>query len=169
MNRYQLAKIVNWAGRLRSRKRMQKVIYLLQVAGCPLQADYILHHYGPYSHEVARLTDEMVRSGLLGETSEVTSVGEQYAYQLPEATRRKLEDAERGNRSEVSMGAFETKAKLLIAADLKDLEIAATLVYFQRQDGDWSSAAEKTRKFKNLPVDSPLLGRAEALAKRVVS
>lgn len=47
------------------------------------------------------------------------------------------------------MGAFETKAKLLIAADLKDLEIAATLVYFQRQDGDWSSAAEKTRKFKS--------------------
>ena len=67
------------------------------------------------------------------------------------------------------MGAFEPMARLLIAADLKDLEIAATLVYFQRQDGDWLSAAEKTRKFKNLPVDSPLLGRAEALAKRVVS
>ena len=100
MNRYQLAKIVDWAGLLRSRKRMQKVVYLLQVAGCPLQADYILHHYGPYSQEVARLTDEMVRSALLDETSEATTVGEQYAYRLPEATRKKLEDAERSDRSE---------------------------------------------------------------------
>jgi hypothetical protein len=36
MNRYQLAKIVDWAGTLETRKRMQKVVYLLQVAGCPL-------------------------------------------------------------------------------------------------------------------------------------
>ena len=61
MNRYQLAKIVQWAGTLRSRKRMQKMIFLLQAAGCPLDADYDLHHYGPYSQDVARLTDEMVR------------------------------------------------------------------------------------------------------------
>ena len=45
MNRYQLAKIVQWAGTLRSRKRMQKMIFLLKAAGCPLDADYDLHHY----------------------------------------------------------------------------------------------------------------------------
>ena len=69
MNRYQLAKIVDWAGTLETRKRMQKVVYLLQVAGCPLGADYTLHHYGPYSQEVARLTDEMVQTGILTETA----------------------------------------------------------------------------------------------------
>src|SRR5713226_2600892 len=35
MTRYQLAKLVQWAGTLRTRKRMQKVVYLLQLAGCP--------------------------------------------------------------------------------------------------------------------------------------
>lgn len=173
MDRYQLAKLVDWAGgTLHSRKRMQKVIYLLQVAGCGLHADYILHHYGPYSQEVARLTDEMVRTGLLEEMSEPSSIGVQYSYRLPESTRRKLDDYERGHQDTEApdlMTPFRDKAKILVDADLKELEIAATLVYFHRQDGNWSLAAEKTRQFKNLPTESPLLGRAEALAKQVVS
>ena len=77
MNRYQLAKIVDWAGTLETRKRMQKVVYLLQVAGCPLGADYTLHHYGPYSHDVARLTDEMVQASLLVEKTTSNAVGQQ--------------------------------------------------------------------------------------------
>ena len=103
MNRYQLAKIVEWAGTLRARKRMQKLIYLLQAAGCPLDVDYDLHHYGPYSEDVARTTDEMVREKLLGETTETYSYGEQYSYSLTprsidqihryEAEARGLEDA----------------------------------------------------------------------------
>jgi uncharacterized protein len=172
MNRYQLAKIVDWAGTLHSRKRLQKVVYLLQEAGCPLQADYTLHHYGPYSQELARLTDEMVRSSLLEENSETTSFGVQYSYRLPEKTRRKLNEYERSPQSRDSLGimaSFQKKAKSLIDAELKDLEIAATLVYFHRQDGNWSLAAEKTRQFKNLPAGSPLLQRAEDLAKQVVS
>jgi hypothetical protein len=32
MNRYQLAKIVEWAGTLDARKRIQKVVYLLKAA-----------------------------------------------------------------------------------------------------------------------------------------
>ncbi|MFI5455319.1 MAG: hypothetical protein ACHRXM_07680 [Isosphaerales bacterium] len=172
MNRYQLAKIVDWAGTLATRKRMQKVVYLLKVAGCPLEADYTLHHYGPYSQEVARLTDEMVRTNLLEEKSETSPFGVQYSYHLPEATKRKLDDYERSTQSREllrGMLPYEDRAKRLINAELKDLEIAATLVYFRRQDGDWSLAAEKTRQFKNLDAGSPLLHRAEDLAKQIVS
>ena len=38
MTRYQLAKIVDWAGTLDTRKRMQKVVYLLQVVGLPARS-----------------------------------------------------------------------------------------------------------------------------------
>lgn len=55
MTRYQLAKLVEWAGELRSRKRLQKVVYLLQAAGAPIEAEFTLHHYGPYSFDVAQL------------------------------------------------------------------------------------------------------------------
>ncbi len=172
MNRYQLAKIVDWAGTLHSRKRLQKVVYLLKVAGCPLDADYTLHHYGPYSQDVARLTDEMARTRLLEEKSEVSPVGVQYSYRLPETTKNHLDEYEQSPRSRDSLGGmspYEAKAKRLIHADLKDLEIAATLVYFHRAEGDWSIAADKTRQFKNLDQDSPVLRRAEELAKQIVS
>ena len=95
MNRYQLAKIVEWAGTLHSRKRMQKVVYLLQVAGCPLESDYILHHYGPYSPDVARLTDEMARVNLLEELSESNPKGQQYSYRLGEGAKDRITAFER--------------------------------------------------------------------------
>jgi uncharacterized protein len=174
MDRYQLAKIVGWAGTLDARKRIQKVVYFLKAAGCPLEADYTLHHYGPYSQDVARLTDEMVRMKLLEESSQTTRYGLQYSYSLPDATKRKLDEYEQGPQSQKSlacMSPYEQSAKELIKADLKELEIAATLVYFRRQDNDWSVAAEKTRQFKNLDsvASSDLLRRAEELAKRIVA
>jgi uncharacterized protein YwgA len=172
MNRYQLAKIVDWAGTLHSRKRLQKVVYLLKAAGCPLEVDYRLHHFGPYSQEVARMTDEMVRTNLLEESSETSPYGIQYSYRLPEATKRKLDEYEQSPRSQESVSGmlpYEERAKRLIPAELKDLEIAATLVYFHRKDDNWSLAAEKTRQFKNLDDDNPVLQRAEELAKQIVS
>src|SRR3954467_12838841 len=84
MNRYQLAKIVDWAGTLDTRKRMQKVAFLLQAAGCRLDAEYTLHHYGPYSQEVARLTDEMMQARILDERAESNMVGQQFSYSLNE-------------------------------------------------------------------------------------
>lgn len=46
MTRYQLAKLISWAGTLHSRKKMQKVVFMLQAAGCPLDAEFYLHLYG---------------------------------------------------------------------------------------------------------------------------
>ena len=173
MDHYQLAKIVDWAGTLHSRKRMQKLIYLLQVAGCPLDAEYTLHHYGPYAQEVSRLTGVMAQTGLLEEESESTSFGAktQYSYRLAEGVKRRLDEYERSPRGQEalrSLSPYEERAKKLLEADLKELEIAATLVYFRRQVGNWSLASEKTRQFKNLDANSPLLSRAEALARQIV-
>ena len=88
MTRYQLAKLVQWSGTLHSRKRLQKLVFMLQAAGCPLDAEYGLHHYGPYSQEVARLSDEMQRSSLLLEESEPNQVGRQYSYSLTARAQR---------------------------------------------------------------------------------
>ena len=98
MTRYQLGKIVEWAGTFHSRKRMQKLVFLLQAAGCPLDADYELHHYGPYSQDVARLTDGMVREGLLEERMETHPYGEQYSYRLSAESIRQIAEYEAGPR-----------------------------------------------------------------------
>jgi uncharacterized protein YwgA len=151
MNRYQLAKLVDWAGTLRSRKRLQKVVFLLQAAGCPLEADFYLHYYGPYSEDVARLANEMVRENLLEETTTGSSPYEQYNYQITESTREQIAELEaspRGAPMLQELARFEAKASSLFTADVKQLEYAATIVYFYRQNPDWSEAVEKAVTFK---------------------
>jgi uncharacterized protein YwgA len=171
MTRYQLAKIVGWTGTVHSRKRMQKLIFLLQAAGCPLETDYDLHHYGPYSQDLARLTDEMVREKLLEERVEAHPYGERYSYALAEASRRQIDEYEagpKGAQTAAQIAAFEPLARALDQADLRELEVAATVVFFRRRGHDWSVAVAKTCQFKDLPAGAPLVKKAEELARRIV-
>jgi uncharacterized protein len=171
MTRYQLAKLVGWAGTFHSRKRMQKLVFLLQAAGCPLDADYDLHHYGPYSQDVARLTDEMVREKLLEERIEVHPYGEQYSYTLPEASRRQVDEYEagpRGAQPAEQLARFQALARTLYQAELKDLEVASTIVFFRQRGHDWAVAVAKTCQFKDLPAGAPQVKKAEELARKIV-
>src|SRR5262249_1319852 len=130
MTRYQLAKLVEWAGTLNSRKRLQKVVFLLQSAGCPFDAEYTLHHYRPYSQEVARLSDEMVQVGLLEETSEQNQVGLQYSYDLTKNAAKEvaeLDQTPKGKKLASQLSPYEAKAKKLLNTDLWLLEVASTL------------------------------------------
>ena len=82
MNRLQMATLLSWAddAGLRGRKRLQKVVFFLQEAGCPLDCRYTLHHYGPYSRDVADRCDEMVAAGLIDESGGPSTGDMQYAY-----------------------------------------------------------------------------------------
>ena len=168
MNRYQLAKLVEWAGTLRSRKRMQKVVYMLQAACCPLDAEFYLHRYGTYSEDVARLTDEMVRKGLLEEETRPALSGSQYSYRLPAPVRLQLDDLEKteqGQRWAAQLVPFESKAKSLLQADVKDLEYASTILFFHVQGHAWPDAVEKAIEFKG----TPSVRNALALAQRALA
>jgi len=172
MNRYQLAKIIEWAGTLDTRKRMQKVVYLLQVAGCPLEAEYTLHHYGPYSQDVARLTDEMVQAHLLIETAVSNPVGQQYSYRIDESARQNISAFEATPQGRIvadQMKPFQSKALELVQTDLKDLEFASTTVFFRKQGYAWPVAIEKMCQFKGLPSGSPVVMRAEGLARQFIA
>jgi uncharacterized protein len=171
MERYQLAKIVDWAGTLDTRKRMQKLVYLLKVAGCPLDAEYMLHRYGPYSQDVARLTDEMVQTNLLTEKTVSHIAGQQYSYRLAEAARSSLTEFEatlEGRCLSEQMEPFKPLALRLFQADLKVLEFASTIVYFHKQGHDWPTAVQKMCQFKGLTNGSQAVERADALAREVI-
>jgi uncharacterized protein len=176
MTRYQLAKLVEWAGTLNSRKRLQKVVFMLQAAGCPLGADYILHHYGPYSQEVAQLSDEMAHSNLLEEVSEPNRVGLQYSYDLTEHAKEKLAELEatpQGEQMAEQLVPFKKKAKELLKTDLWALEVASTMVYFRQQGHNWPESVERTCKFKNIDRSTAsgkqFVNKAEEIAQQVVA
>jgi uncharacterized protein len=172
MTRYQLAKLVEWAGTLSSRKRLQKLVFLLQASGCPFNAEYTLHHYGPYSQEVARLSDEMVQVGLLDESSEPNQVGVQYSYVLTESAASEMSQLQKtlqGKKLEKPLAPFEAKARELLKIDLWLLEVASTMVYFRKQGHSWPDSVERTCKFKNLTANTAVVTRAEVLAHQFVA
>ncbi len=94
MTKLQLAKLVQWAGTFGSRKRMQKVCFLLQTNGCALDLDYYLDAVGPYSQDLGQLTDEMTREGFLDEEAEGPKYHERYSYRLTSKAESKLAQVE---------------------------------------------------------------------------
>jgi len=166
MHSYHLAQLVDWAGTLETRKRLQKVVYLLQQAGCPLDADFTLHHYGPYSFEVARLTDALVQQGLLDEKESHNFAGRQYSYSLTERAKKALQNAKASPHS--SIDEYEGQArKLLQEPDLRKLEYAATISYFYSHVKDWNLALIRAADFKGQQANSLDMNSALVLAKEV--
>ena len=172
MTKYQLAKLIHWVGTLETRKRMQKVVYLLQAAGCPFGADFFLHRFGPYSHDVARLTEELVADRVLSESQSENAAGHQFGYRLTEHGEMLLAAFE--NRSTIAkqlsrtMAPFEDLAKVLANNGLRELEIASTIAYYYQTMPDWDKAREHACRFKNINPDTEFAKKAEALAQKVV-
>jgi uncharacterized protein YwgA len=170
MDKLQLAMLTRWAEDaglpgIQSRKRMQKVVYFLQQAGCPISAEYTLHHYGPYSRDVANVTDVMVAEGLL---EELGGGGGQYDYKLSPQTRPMI-DLTRARHAEAARAfdAFRDRAVELLRQDLWLLELGSTILYYrtQSQNGDWERALIKACEFKRVDRTGRSLAALE-LAKR---
>lgn len=171
MNKYQLAKLIQWAGTLETRKRMQKVAYLLQAAGCPLNADFFLHRFGPYSQDVAQLTEELVGAGVLDEIKSENGIGHQFRYQLTEqgnALITSYESRSPGKGHQSAMAKYEALAKKLATNELRELEIASTIAYFHQATGDWTQASESACRFKNINPDTSFAKGAAKLAQSVI-
>jgi uncharacterized protein YwgA len=171
MERYQLAKLVEWAGTLRTRKRMQKLVYLLQAAGCPLNARFVLHHFGPYSFEVAKLSDEMHAAELFEESEEDNYVGRAFNYGLSPKGRnwvREMEAGAAGKKRAKDISTWKERVDELLKLDVRVLEVAATILAFKRESKDWDQALDKACRFKKLDPKDALAKTALELARKTV-
>jgi uncharacterized protein YwgA len=172
MNRYQLAKLIAIAGKVHARKRVQKIVFLLQAAGLDFGATFRLHHFGPYSTEVASLLDEMSRQGILEEERYANVVGWQSEYSLTDDAKRSLAEFEETPKGRASAAQFREHerqlCRLLDVADLWELELGATIAYFRKKHGDWRKAVDEACKFKNVRPDAAKTEQALALARELV-
>lgn len=168
MDRYQLAKLVQWSGTLKTRKRLQKVVCLLRHAGADIQADFGLHLYGPYSSDVAQRTDEMVAAGLLIEQPGSNPLGgKSFEYALPEKVQTQLADLDT-RPANAAFAKHETLAKSLLNEDLRKLELASTVAHIYATKKNWDEARTAAANFKKCQPDSDEMRAAERLARRVV-
>ena len=165
MNRIQLATLLSWAGEtgIQGRKRLQKVAFFLQQAGCPLDCEYTLHFFGPYSRDVADTCDEMVAAGLIEELGGRETGTMQYEYKLKPATREYLRQA-----ADVSIAKFEEVGKQLIQENIWRLELGSTILFHYRRSGDWNEAMNQACRFKKVDAASAKSVEALEFAKKFV-
>lgn len=163
MNRLQLATLLSWAGDegLQGRKRLQKVVFFLQEGGCPLDCRFTLHHFGPYSRDVADRCDEIVAAGLVDETGGPSKGDMQYTYRLKPETAKLVQQT-----SDAQMQGFDSLGKSLIGENLWSLELGSTILFFYRRSRDWDGALARACEFKKVPSNTDSSRAALVLAKR---
>ena len=167
MDRLQLATLLSWAGDggLQGRKRLQKIVFFLQEAGCPLGCRFTLHHFGPYSRDVADACDEIVAAGLVDERAESQNGVTQYAYALKPPTRDMI-----SREADASLRSFETLGRELIdpgKTNIWWLELGSTVLFFYHASKNWSDAFAKACEFKKVKVEDRASQRALELARRI--
>ncbi len=171
MERVQLARLVQWSVKLRGRKRLQKVVCLLREAGCQMNTEFFLHHYGPYSRDVAEACDALAAAGLLEESTSQNPAGVEYAYELTDRAGELLQQAAQHPKlgpALAELERFQPLAQRLLSEDVATLELASTIAFMHRTHQDWHTSAQKACEFKKVDPASQSARDAAMLAREAV-
>jgi hypothetical protein len=134
------------------RTRLQKTVKLLQRLGAPMDYDYMIHFYGPYSEGVQSDIGLLQAFGFVEEQQRTNQEGSPYFVLRATDAAAKLAD-----RPEVK--AFQPKIDIMNAADPVVLELAATYDAFRESGHGHKTAIERLRRKKGAKCEQ---GRAEA-------
>lgn len=129
------------------RKKLQKMIYILQVCGFPFEEKYHFHFYGPYSEELSLRMEELCNLGFIEENKEDKGNYTQYTYDVTS------EGVDFSHQFELAMPDFSEHAQLLQAESSRFLELVATMVYFHDLSKDM--VEKKVRDVKPKQKFSP--------------
>ena len=125
MNHSKVMQFFSVVGEVTGRKKLQKMIYILQSCGVPFEEKYQFHFYGPYSEELSLRIEELCNLGFIEEEKEDKSNYIQYHYQITEHGVDFLE------HFQSDMPDFSEQANLLLAESSRFLELVATMLFFK--------------------------------------
>ncbi len=152
---YYLLKPFCELGKVEGRTTAQKIFYLLQSHGYPIRLDYFLHYYGPYSEDLTSFLR-------FASASEPSLLEEKQVVVGPDAVRfdyRPTDDATEliqaletkiiTDEQKQTVARFCKVAKHLNSQPAVRLEVAATILYFEKECGcSRSQAFGKTKAMK---------------------
>jgi len=161
-------------GKVRGRITAQKMFYLLQSNGYPTHLDYFLHYYGPYSADLSSFLSHAATSKpphLAEEALHVGTDAMRFDYTATEQAERLVsafeekalsaEDLDRADRFCALAGFLNSKSST-------DLELAATVLFFENERGCGREAAiAKTRQMKPGKADEAHIHAAEEILRVV--
>lgn len=138
----QLALLFKIVERIQGRKKLQKMVHILQSFGVPFDVRYGYHHFGPFSDQLQDCMNSYQYDELILEkridgqfpTSEFTPSDK--LLQLPEKIGK------------TEMPAWADFAKDLNERSPRELEAISTLIYVKKTEDDDAVAEEKFHKLK---------------------
>jgi len=152
MNKYFLMKLIEASGNdgFRGRKRLQKVVFFLKFEGLAVNAEYGLHRFGPYSHDLSQACADLKSQDLLNEEiSSTTMGGIEYSYLLTEPGKEAIAHSEAAFPSiQKAFSSSEKTAEKLIKSGLWDLELGSTILFYYQKHKDWEVAFNNACEFK---------------------
>lgn len=126
---YKILSIFKDVKTIRGRKRLQKIIYIMQQLGYDFGCEYTYCHYGPYSPQLQMKIDRMCQYGLINETVHSST----YEYSQTDRGQELCETLEKASLMEHYNIPVDL-IKKLINNDVNLLELASTIMYV-RQSG----------------------------------
>lgn len=113
-------------GTIDGRKKLQKIVYLVQQRGGPFFETFQYYLYGPFSEQLANEVEEMKSFGLVHEVEVNAVMGQsKYKYSLSEAGKDLLAASGIDDRFQF----FEDLIRELAKKDARQLELLATVLF----------------------------------------
>ena len=128
-----LGQLLKTNGPIRGRKKLQKIVHLLQTLGrVPFGYSYQFSFFGPYSADLKADVDALAIEGLVQETNEANGTGFQtYVFSAGEKMERLLNDL-----TAPETPAWATLARELNGKAAAELEGISTIAFLQKMG--WS-------------------------------
>src|SRR3989344_3645494 len=88
---FDIAYLIDLCGKVEGRTRIQKIVYILQYLGYPLNEDFSYSYFGPYSDDLRTEIDMLTSTGMLQETLQ----GATYVYEPTSQMDNFLKDSDK--------------------------------------------------------------------------
>jgi uncharacterized protein YwgA len=149
MDEMKLACVIDACGGIDGRVKLQKIVYLLKAMGYELPFDdFRIRQLGPFSRAVAVSMDLLTTAGFVEETQqdigtdpETEEPIRQYSYAVSDSIKSLLATHFRVPQPQGKPN-LETAAMMLREHDRAVLEVAATKLYLQQEEGMKGSRLE---------------------------
>lgn len=134
-----LMALIDQAGEIAGRRKLQKMIYILQKMGFSFHETYHFQYRGPYSEELAMQLEELYNFGFLCEQKDKDENGVCYRYRLNDGGRTFLTHYKK------ELPNVKAAVEILNNESVRFLELVSLFLYFKRLPDD--SAVKKIRTF----------------------
>ena len=171
LNNYVTLKLIERIESLQGRKKLQKLMFIAKLEGCPIDDDFFHHFYGPYSSDLAERVDDLVERGLLKESSRSLGVveGVEYSYEVADPGKARLRGVDEKLPKHTVEQIEEVLERVvpLASRNVFELELAATILYWLQKGHDWKKAEVITSQRKSAGREDSRFKSARKLAEQI--